>query len=287
VSRAAGVTDGAGAGARYDALGHAFEFRSEDPALQRHAEAALVTLAGGGGTAHRYVHTVADEGHGLWRDGTRLAPPLTPGLVLPTLLWHVNRAAASCADKVLLHAAAAAGADGAVLLAGASGAGKSTLVTGLVQAGLDYLTDEIVAVDPATGRIAAYPKPLTLKPGAWRLFPLLEPRGAGLAPYLARQWQVSATAVRPAAVSACAAPRLVAVVRYAPRAETCLAPLRPAQALLALSEHLLGDSPRRRDVETLAELVTAGSCVRLTVGRLGDAVRLLVNALGEATELSA
>ena len=63
----------------------------------------------------------------------------------------------------LFHAAGLAHPEtGAVIaLVGASGAGKSTATRALAR-GLDYVSDEAVAVG-ATGRVVAYPKPVSIK----------------------------------------------------------------------------------------------------------------------------
>ena len=53
--------------------------------------------------------------------------------------------------------------------------GKTTLTTGLVRAGFCYLTDEAVSFDWETGVIEPFPKPLSIDPGSWFLFPELEP----------------------------------------------------------------------------------------------------------------
>jgi len=65
-------------------------------------------------------------------------------------------------DHLVLHAGAVARGDATVVVAGPSGRGKSTLTAALVQHGFDYLTDEVVALDPSTGAVRTYPKPLDL-----------------------------------------------------------------------------------------------------------------------------
>ena len=45
--------------------------------------------------------------------------------------------------------------------------GKTTLVAGLVLAGLRYLTDEAVAIRPADGGITPFPKALSVDHGSW------------------------------------------------------------------------------------------------------------------------
>lgn len=55
------------------------------------------------------------------------------------------------------------GADGCMLLPARPGSGKSTLTAALVQAGWDYLSDEIALLDAATMRVAPVPTALCVK----------------------------------------------------------------------------------------------------------------------------
>jgi hypothetical protein len=88
-----------------------------------------------------------------------------------------------------------------LVFAGVMEAGKTTLVAGLVRAGFGYLTDEAGAIERETLLIQPYPKPLSLEPGSWPLFPELEPQ-ADLATdeYKAYEWQVPTAAIRPGAL---------------------------------------------------------------------------------------
>ncbi len=66
------------------------------------------------------------------------------------------------------RAAAAANAQGAVLLAGGAGAGKSTLLAALVQRGWRMLADDLAAVEESHGELAVQPcsSVLAIWPGA-------------------------------------------------------------------------------------------------------------------------
>lgn len=55
-------------------------------------------------------------------------------------------------------------------------AGKSSLVLALLQAGFDYLSDEVGALDPVTQRAYPFEKRITVSPTAMRFFPGLEER---------------------------------------------------------------------------------------------------------------
>ena len=97
---------------------------------------------------------------------------MTPSaLVADTLTFIQTRT-----GHLLLHAGGSAGTDGrTVVVHGVSGAGKTTLTAALVQAGLAYVTDETVCLDPDTLVIEPFPKPLTVKPGSQELLAHLAP----------------------------------------------------------------------------------------------------------------
>jgi hypothetical protein len=160
-------------------------------------------------------------------------------------------------------------------------AGKTTLTCGLVRAGFEYLSDEAAVFDWDTGELRAYPKPLSIDPGAWPLFPDLEPH-AGFTDdaYKRQQWQVAPEAVRPGAARPVTAPRCAvsAVVfpRYEAGAATRLEPLRRAEGLWDLVQQTFRfDELGRRALEPLAEVVRGAECYRLTMGELDRAVELV------------
>ena len=62
-------------------------------------------------------------------------------------------------DLIWLHAGAAVSRSSSVIILGAWGRGKSTLVTSLYANGWTYLSDDVVPLDPNSGR--AFPFPLT------------------------------------------------------------------------------------------------------------------------------
>jgi len=66
-------------------------------------------------------------------------------------------------DALHLHAMAVLCSDAAIVVAGPSGAGKSTLCATLVNNGFPYMTDEAVAIDPASLGGHGYRKPLVVK----------------------------------------------------------------------------------------------------------------------------
>lgn len=67
---------------------------------------------------------------------------------------------------LLLHAAAAERDGRAIIMTGESGAGKSTLVALLQRRGWRLMADEFVLVDPSTGLVVPFPRPISMKNAA-------------------------------------------------------------------------------------------------------------------------
>ncbi len=118
------------------------------------------------------VSLVSRTDRGRWRyrllvEGRLVARGDDRVLAAEDVLHHVDQLAIEgTRGRLLFHAGAVERQGRVILVGGASGAGKSTLVASLVQHGWRYLTDEVVAVDPANRGVAPYPKALDLDEGA-------------------------------------------------------------------------------------------------------------------------
>jgi hypothetical protein len=198
------------------------------------------------------------------------------------LIQDINRRAVAACDNLSIHAGGVEREGVGLVFPGGIAAGKSTLVAGLLRAGFRYLTDEAVALDRDTLWIRPYPKPVSLDPGSWPLFPELEP-DADLATgdYKAAQWQVPPNAIGPGLLGQSCPIGVVVFPRLEVGAESRLEPVGRAEALVELAGHTFRFSDRSRDaLDLLAEAVRPATCYRLTVGRLEPAVALLVRLTG-------
>ncbi|NHC45467.1 hypothetical protein [Motilibacter aurantiacus] len=226
-----------------------------------------------------------DRGHVLERNGEPvLVEPDRPWLPAAYLLWHLNRdaVAATLPRATVLHAAAASWAGATVLLPAPMETGKSTLVTGLVRAGFAYVSDEAVAVDPATLTLTRYPKPIGLDPGSWPVLPAARPADADVLP---EQWLVDAPGL-PGSGGIAPDPvppaRLVVLASYAPGTQTRLEPMTPGSAVLQMARSCFGwPGTARRDLPVLARLAETVRAVRLHRGELDEAVAAVRAALEE------
>jgi hypothetical protein len=97
--------------------------------------------------------------------------------LLQHAIWSLHAAVPNRSrDFVFLHAGAVVRGGDALLLPGAMDVGKSTLVVALLERGSAYLSDELGAIDPITGRLYPFPKLISLDDDALRHLDGLEGR---------------------------------------------------------------------------------------------------------------
>ena len=194
-------------------------------------------------------------------------------LVASFVQW-LNQQAVDIDYAVSSHAGGVARGGAACVLPADPESGKTTLTTGLVRAGYDYLTDEAVAFHTETGAVEAYPKPLAIDFGSQHLFPELDPP---LPPRSKRpeagQWQVPPGSIRPDVVAGPCRARWVVFPKYEEGATTRLEPVPRAEALVELAKNTFRfrEHPRRA-LDTLSLVVRDVDCYRLRVGDLDEAV---------------
>lgn len=250
-------------------LGFSFCVASEVPELVAHLEQVFAPFTVSGPAPHRYVVSCDRDGFVLVLDGVELLRTDMPAVLSNYLVWDVNqRVVAATPDRLLIHAGAVAAHDRAALLVGPSGAGKSTLVAGLVRSGLRYLTDELVAVDPSTGRLDPYPRAISLGVGVWDEFRTAidpgEPFGGGDERHVTPDRLRSGCLATEPAV-----PRVIVSIRYEADARLRCIELERADAVVLLARQTFGFDGSM--LEPLAAVVAETRCFSLVSGRLADA----------------
>jgi len=179
-----------------------------------------------------------------------------------------------------LHAASLVRDEGALLLSGAPGAGKSTLAVALSQAGFRYAGDDVALLN-SKGRAFGAAFAPTLKEGAWKL----------LADRCPRLWEaqvfrrydgkrvrfLQSIGLLPGAWSPV---RWLVMLNRRPRSAATLEAIDPVVAMRTLlagafspNHHL--SKPAFR---ALTQLIQGAACYRLTYERLDEAVALLQKA---------
>jgi hypothetical protein len=208
------------------------------------------------------------------------------GEALHGLIVFINQRVVMARDDLLsIHAAGVATGDGAVLLPGSAGSGKTTLCARLLQRGAAYLSDDSVAID-VRGRLLGYPKPLGFKVGTWEQF-----ADAGLAdleldPGTQLVWQIPPSRLGAAALSA-ADPVGMVLPRFEPGAELHVEPVpryEAAAALLGQAQNLpaFGVPAALEVIGRLAAGVPSHSVVYGDARRAAPAVLDLIQRLDPA-----
>lgn len=221
------------------------------------------------------------DGSGRWvmhRNKGRPIVDSDPGVHLDTVIAHMNRSLLdSSTDRVHLHAGAVVepSTGMAALLLGPSGSGKSVLTTALSLSGFKYLSDEAPGLDPDTGELHPYPKPITLKASAARFFPTRGLLGGKLIADRTR-WARYIGVSELGGVAAPARVGLIVALQTSPERGTRIDLLHPAQALSIMAANNF-DLERQGIVgfKSLADLAARRPAVQLWVDDLDEAVDLL------------
>jgi hypothetical protein len=213
--------------------------------------------------------------YGLRRDGELVGDADGVDELIDQLIWFISADTLACDDKLLLvHAGAVASPRGAgVLILGDSGSGKTTLVAALVQDGFGYLSDEAGVIDPESGLMHPFPRPLRFKEGTERI--------ERFAPLLDRAHNegfchVAADDIRPGAVAAPCVARYVIDHRYEAGSATSLERLTRAEAIAKIGSATPGLRHHgARGLDALTALVHDAETYRLRSGNLDDAVHAI------------
>jgi len=270
----------------FDALGFTFTISGAEPRVANYLHGLFAALRTSCPPQHAYYLTAIRSGRrataALLLDGQDVGEASEPEALIRAVVRDVNQRVGTESGLLTIHAAASEHAGTAILLPGSMEVGKTTLVAGLVRAGFGYLTDETVGIDFASAMAHPYPKPLSLDPGSWPLFPELEPHAPfATSSYKADQWQVAPDSIRPGSSAGPCPVRLVVFPWYEVGANTQLVPLRRAEAVIELAKCTFGFrdlGPTGLDL--IADVVRGAECYRLPMGNLERAVELLSTLVG-------
>lgn len=226
----------------------------------------------------------------LRRDETVLLRRSSLASVLDLLVWHVNHEAVGRTTGLVLFHASAVEHDGVVVVfPGESGAGKTTLAAALTQHGFRYVTDEAVALDPATLLIHPYPKPLSIRPASLGLLPGFAPPQHGrFAEAFGRDLHASPVAcgggisrggVPGVLVAATFGSGLGDEVRSASRSEML------HRLVTASFEGATPPHARASHVRALRDVVRGATCLEMAYADLGAALDIVTDAVERRREL--
>jgi hypothetical protein len=225
------------------------------------------------GAPHEFVLTRRNGYLEILLDGAVVHRARRVGAAIDWMLWKAStEAIAGIRDHIAIHAGAVGIRGRAVLLPAPPDSGKTTLTAGLVGAGFSYFSDEAALIDPASGRVVAFPRALWLEPGSVE----------ALARFLAMdEWSPGPTGTAHVAPTALPHGRIgraspvghVVFPRYEPNASTRLLPMSRAEGLIELGRNAFNlDRFGAGGVDVLADVIRGADVHRLTIGDLGAAV---------------
>ena len=197
---------------------------------------------------------------------------INEGRMMPRIERQINQyLVGALGDRLLLHAGAAVGAGRAVILPATAGAGKTSLVAGLVRRGCGYLTDELVILHARTSSIVPFPKAMSLKEGSFALFESLGPDPTG--PEHDRVWYLDPERLRPGSVVKRPTPiSWVIFPRFEAGTKTRIEPLTVGETVLGLFENTVNTARHKeKGLDRLIGIAKRAPGYRLVFGDLDEA----------------
>lgn len=214
-------------------------------------------------------------------DGAEPFTPLAGNQGFAVLEWGLNWCVSThCHQYLIVHAAVLERGGRALILPAPSGSGKSTLCAALAfGGGWRLLSDELALIDPATGRVVALPRPVSLKNDSIDLMRRFAPDAVfGAVVHETSKGEV-AHARAPAEgllrADQPALPAWVVLPRYLAGAPTQLAPLSRARGFMALVDNAFNYHVHGRSgFATFAGLIDRCACHEFSYSSLPEAVTL-------------
>jgi HprK-related kinase A len=217
--------------------------------------------------------------HFVYRGGSRVGRTTRQWEVFRFLECQLDFLLAEKVDwALLLHSGAVARGNAGVLLPGPSGSGKSSLSLALTQKGYSYFSDEIGVVEPDTGALLPFPKPVSIKNIS--IFPDLaqcphlwlgpdDPEASGVS-YLHPEDLVDSSMGRQAAI------KHIIFPTYHAGQSSRLVPLDSGAALKELITNSINlPALGNRGFHRLASLARQARCFALESGDLAESVELI------------
>jgi hypothetical protein len=188
------------------------------------------------------VKSVPNGYQEVWLDGRRIFGSNRPAFVLEQAMTVlVSALTAQTRTSMVFHAAALAQGQRGLLLVGDQACGKSTLAAWLVASGLNYLTDEVIAVDQEGIEVRGLMRPIVLKHGSafvWQRWLNEQDRARMEEVEHGTVW-LDAELLRQGAVQPTAQARVIVFPQYQPEGFFQARALSPAETAFRLLQRLI------------------------------------------------
>jgi hypothetical protein len=267
----------------YAAAGYTFRVetpRSDMGALLERYLTPFLIRGAGDPVTYSVGTTNGDGPYTISLEGDVISEAWTVAWAVESVLQHVYQEAIErTTEYLVVHAAAASWQGQGLILSAPMDSGKTTLVTGLMRAGFDYLTDEAALLQLETGQLHPFPKALTLEPPSIALMPDLREKipseftGPGRLRYFFHPEDI-----RPGSIGTACPVRHVIIPKYEPGAVTELRPMSRGEAVVVLAENSMNlPSVAARGFRTVAAVAGGAQSYRLTMGDLDRAVEAVLS----------
>lgn len=213
-------------------------------------------------------------------DGHQPFEPLPLDQAFPMLEWGLNWCVSSnCHNYVIAHAAVVERRGTTIVMPAPPGSGKSTLCAALVGAGWRLLSDELAILEPETGNLIAFPRPISLKNES---IDLISRRFTDSCLVSQVRDTIKGTVghLRPPRESVIRAhepgqPGLLVFPKYLYNTATRLTPLERADAFLRLAQNTFNyDLLGELSFDTVADFVERAQCYEFEYADIDEAIRL-------------
>lgn len=211
-------------------------------------------------------------------EGARPFAPLPRAQAFPLLEWAMNWCVTTSAQQYLMcHSAVLAQGERALILPAPPGSGKSTLAAALMLSGWRLLSDELALLEPESGRLEPFVRPVSLKNASIGIIGRRFPQ-AVFTPAVHDTVKGTVAHLRPTLASIVASrqtarPSWLVFPRFVAGAKWSLQPFGRPEATVDLAKNafnlpVLG----RAGFEALAKLVAHCNCYILEYGDLDEAI---------------
>lgn len=227
--------------------GNTVRFSSDHTGILKAVETHFKYCVGEDGPliANYKITTANETDFSLSINGSDLISKITYDQVL----WHLMQEGiaqlnGASITGLVFHSAALAHDDNGLILCGGSGSGKSSLAAWLTANGLQYLTDEVIALptSPANGgEISGLCRSIILKRGSAFIWQhrLVSKESDGFLQFDDGSAWITPTLLNASAVRAKVTPRVLIFPQYIPEAQFSVQRLTPAEALFRLLQCLV------------------------------------------------